>query len=146
MRERMRRIWYPALVTTALAVLGQAVTFRNVSVHNFVRLGGDFLVVSYQSILLLILCGTYGAWACYRNGGSPRERLFVSQTPLIVHLIVLTYVVATTFIHAAPSLKANASSLGTFTLWAVLIPSMALLVGAVPVIAKEQLEAKAHAA
>jgi hypothetical protein len=124
-----------------LAFAGQAIVFQYPSLHQVLEVRGLFLVISVPWLAILAATGAIGAYMCFHEGGSPRERLLVSIFPVIVMggFLVVALAVSTS-VEPQVSVNVRLNSMAGFMLWETVLPGMALLIGATPVIATEQLE------
>ena len=140
MRDRVRVIWVPGLLTMLLAFAGQALIFQYRSLHQVVELRGLFLVISVPWLAMLAAAGAIGAYMCRHEGGSPGQRLLVAVLPAAVMGTFLIVAFALSFaIDPKVSIGARFASLAGLTVWETVLPAMALLIGATPVVATEQL-------
>jgi hypothetical protein len=140
-RERVRTIWVPGLATMLLAFAGQAILFHYESLHHVIELRGLFLVISVPWLALLAASGAIGAYMCFYEGGTPRQRLLVAVFPAMVMGAFLMASFAVGFVvDPQVPVRVRVTSMAGFTLWETVLPAMALLMGATPVVASEQLE------
>jgi hypothetical protein len=124
-----------------LAFAGQAIAFQYESLHHVIELRGIFLVVSVPWLAILAAAGAIGAYLCFHEGGTPRQRLLVAALPAIVMGAFLMVSFALSFaVDPQVSIRARLASLAGITVWETILPAMALLMGATPVVASEQLE------
>jgi hypothetical protein len=124
-----------------LAFAGQSVVFQYQSLHHVIELRGLFLVISVPWLAILAAAGAIGAYMCFHEGGSPRQRLLVAALPAMVMGAFLMAAFALSF--AVDPQVSTSARLGSFAgtmLWETVLPAMALLMGATPVVATEQLE------
>ena len=124
-----------------LAFAGQSIVFEYQSLHQVIELRGLFLVISVPWLAILAIAGAIGAYMCFHEGGTPRQRLLVAVLPAIVMGAFLMISFALSFgVDPEISLGARFGSLAGLTVWETVLPAMALLMGATPVVATEQLE------
>lgn len=145
MRDRVRIIWIPGLLTMLLAFAGQAFIFRYESLHQVIELRGLFLVISVPWLAVLAATGATGAYMCFREGGTPRQRLLVAVVPAMVMATFLASAFAMSFaVDPQVPIRVRLESMAGLTLWETVLPAMALLIGATPVVASEQLDFHIH--
>jgi hypothetical protein len=145
MRDRVRVIWVPGLITMLLAFAGQALIFHYGSLHQVVELRGLFLVISVPWLAMLAAAGAVGAYMCRHEGGSPGQRLLVAVSPamLMGAFLVLALMLSEAVEPQVP-MRVKLSAITGFMLWETVLPGMALLMGATPIVASEQLEYHIH--
>jgi hypothetical protein len=139
MRERVHRIWFPGLLAVVTTYLGQTIIFQ-FEPPKIVHLGETLLVISYPWLVLLVGCGLLSSWFCYYEGGSPGERLLVSQFPVLLMLgtLLLAFGVSP-LVDPSVSFKVKLTAMSGYLVGSVLLPCTALLIGATLMIAREQL-------
>ena len=145
MRDRVRIIWVPGLFTILLAFAGQAIIFQYRSLHHVIELRGIFLVISVPWLAVLAATGAIGAYMCFHEGGTPRQRLFVAALPAMVMAAFLVLALSLSFqIEPQISTRVRLTSMAGMMIWETILPAMALLIGATPVVANEQLDIHIH--
>jgi hypothetical protein len=129
MNARTRTFWIPALVssTAAMSCLSiSTLTSLRVSIEAH---GWATLVGYIPWVLCLPLCGASGAYTCRRAGGDVWPRLFAALFPVVaINFLVGFLTLAKQFVFAKPEGLHFAEAL----LLGAVIPSAALLLGAVP--------------
>ena len=124
-----------------LAFAGQSIVFQYQSLHQVIELRGLFLVISVPWLAILAAAGAIGAYMCFHEGGTPRQRLLVAALPAMVMGTFLMAAFALSFaVDPQVSASARVGSFAGTMLWETVLPAMALLMGATPVVATEQLE------
>lgn len=79
MRDRLRRLWLPAMMTGVLAYAAQMVIYRLIGPGSHIV--GTTWVYSWQWLLILFATGAFGAYLSRRFGGSLFERILVALAP-----------------------------------------------------------------
>jgi len=81
MKDRLRRIWLPALGTAFIAYAAQSIIAHLVAWPRVIHFSGSYLVYTWQWLLVLIITGALGAFWSRMMGGSVRDRLIVALAP-----------------------------------------------------------------
>lgn len=139
MPERFRQIWFPGLLATLVAFMGQMIIFDGMYRQGVFHIGGVFMFISVPWLVVLIGCGAVGAYCCYREGGTPRQRLLAGMLPSLVNLVVFVTATVTSFaLDSSTPFRMQAAASLNFLTWAVILPCISLLIGATPFVAVEQ--------
>jgi hypothetical protein len=128
-----------------LAFAGQAIIFQHQSLHQVVELRGLFLVISVPWLATLAATGALGAYMCFHEGGTPRQRLLVAALPALVMAAFLVLSLSMS-LQIEPNIptRLRLSAMAGMMIWETILPAMALLIGATPVVANEQLDIHIH--
>jgi hypothetical protein len=81
MKDRLRKIWLPALGTGFVAYAAQNIIAHLVTWPRVVRFHDSYLVYSWQWLLVLLFTGALGAYWSRMMGGTFRDRLIVALAP-----------------------------------------------------------------
>jgi hypothetical protein len=141
MNYRTKALWLPALCTFTLS-MGLLAILQVSGLRPSFFLWSRFIPIHIPWLIALPMIGAIGAFWSMRAGGKIWHRLLVSQAPTILWLsilqIVLTLSLATDR-HVWLVFKLNA--LLTYLVAWVLVPSLALFIGAAPFLRKPRAQA-----
>ena len=147
--EHIRAVWLPGLLSTVVgfgllrAILAMGARpwwVMQVEMSQFLHM--DFLLGEHVADVLLFpipwslvlpLAGAAGAFASWRAGGRPGQRVIAALFPSLVigGLAMLSLILRAAFERGGPS-DAFARNLLLFSLPWVILPGLALLVGSLP--------------
>ena len=147
MNQRTKTLWLPGLVTFTLAsvllMLLQLFTFSRPRVY---WLDGGAVAVGLVWLLSLLPCGALGAYLSRRAGGTRWDSVIASLFPSLIMLPVLCLVLFIAgFIEHNPYVLQHPQYFGLAFLTWVVVPGVALLLGALPVLRKANTENHGHA-
>jgi len=144
MKERLRKLWFPALGTGLLAYTALFLIARLVPWPRFVLIEGNYVSYTWQWYPVLILVGAIGAYWSQQSGGTRRERILVVSAPSIVIALLMIGVLPLEFIeswvvyHELPYLFFHPIVfVALLTAWAV-VPAIPLLLGALPFLSERK--------
>jgi hypothetical protein len=127
--HRARTFWFPALVSLALAMLYLSISTLAGLRPSIVAHGWAVLVAYIPWILLLPTCGALGAYLSRRGGGGVWTRISVAVFPVsALSLLVAILALTQQFVFATPLTL----YVGEAVIYGALIPSGALILGAMP--------------
>jgi hypothetical protein len=138
MNYRTKALWLPAFCTFTLS-MGLLALLQISGLRPSFFLWSRFIPIHIPWLIALPIIGAIGAFWSKRAGGELSYRLLVSQAPIIIWFSVLLIVLALSLVtdgHVPFVLKLNA--LLTYIVAWVLLPSLALFLGAVPFLRKPQ--------
>jgi len=133
MKRRIRTLWIPALAGGTVAYTLKALIERFVSHPSAITLSGSYYILSWQWLAVLPFVGALAAYWSERANGSPAERAIAALAPVgAAASLVLVSLFVALFVDADVSVVQKLASSGAWLLIAVLIPSVPILLGAVP--------------
>ena len=139
MNQRVKSLWIPglamlsiSLLTSVLPGMGLAHMFR----HQFLFGSNISLLIDIPWLLSLPLVGALGAFWSRQMGGSMATRLAVCQFPIIITFVIFFVVLPLAFLWDPGMRILRLDFLATYGVSVVLIPSAALLLGALPFLKK----------
>ena len=129
MNSRTRTYWLPALVSLTAAMACLTISTLGGLEPRFVARGWATYVVYIPWLLTLPLCGAAGAYLSHRAGGERRTRIAAGLFPVIAMTILVGFLTLIgKFVFAKPQWLYFSIAL----LFGVILPGLALLLGAVP--------------
>lgn len=137
MKERLSRVWIPAIIVGFLAFESQMAILRFGGTPRTYTVGDGYYVYSWMWLFTVAVTGAFGAWWSRRKGGSVRERLFVAMAPweMMMGLIAITLPLEVIFQaivnHALPFAITHPRVFGAAFFW-MLHPAIASFLGAIP--------------
>jgi hypothetical protein len=133
MKQRLKSLWLPGLGTSCLSMLTLRLTLSHGHFPAVVWIGHWPMILSLRWLVFLPLVGALGAFASRRARGTPSEILLAAafQSVAITSLFV-TIIPFALFADHGPSLNTIAPIVGVTVLGWVVIPGIALIVGAAP--------------
>ncbi len=143
MKERLWRMWVPALSVGFLAFESQMVILRFGGNLRTYTVDDAYYVYSWVWLFTVAGTGALGAWWSRREGGSVRERLVVAMAPweMMAGLIPLTlpleFLVQGIVNHALPYAFTHPKVLGAGFFW-MFHPAIASFIGAIPFLFGQQ--------
>jgi hypothetical protein len=132
MNYRTKVMWLPALCTFTLS-MGLLALLQVCGLRPSFFQWSRYMPIHIPWLIALPIIGAIGAYWSKRAGGGLWQRLLVSQAPTIFWFSVLLVVLAISLVTARRvplSLRVNA--LVTYIVAYVLLPSLALFIGAAP--------------
>jgi len=141
MNYRTKVLWLPAFCTFTLS-MGLLALLQISGLRPSFFLWSRFIPIHIPWLIALPIIGAIGAFWSKRAGGKLSYRLLVSQAPTIIWLSVLLTVLALSLVtdrHIPLSLKMGA--LMTYIVAWVLLPALALFLGAAPFLRKTHVQA-----
>lgn len=136
MNRRSRTFWLPGLITLTLASVSlmgmQQFTFSRPRVH---WVDGGAVAVGFVWLASLLPCGALGAYLSHRAGASRWISIIASLFPSIVMLAVFCIALPVgLFIERNTYVIHHPRDLGMALLVWIIVPGVALLLGALPVL------------
>lgn len=129
LNDRVRKFWFPALISLALAMFCLSISTVAGIRQSIVAHGWTVPVAYIPWMLLLPGCGALGAYLSRKGGAGVWTRLSVALFPVtVMSLLVGLLVLTKQFVFAKP-LAVYVAEAVTF---GALLPSVALIVGAAP--------------
>jgi len=139
MNHRSKALWLPGLVSFTLSA-GSLAILQTIAIHNrwfdaslSSGTGGRQGLLYVIWIVLQPICGALGAWLSKRAGGWRRETVTAGLFPSLVMLaVMLLVVVFAVFVERNPYITSHWMMFGkALAIW-VMLPGVALLLGALP--------------
>ena len=140
MNYRTKVLWFPALGGFTLSsILLAVLIFAGLYPHIYLLKDGLFIPFYVPWLLALPIIGALAAFWSKRAGGGVLDRLLVSQAPSMIWLAtLLTFLALSLFIDRHVSLILKLQGMLTYIVGWVLLPSLGLLLGAVPFLRRPQ--------
>lgn len=140
MNYRTKVLWLPALgAFTLSSILLALLIFAGLYPPIYLLKDGLFIPFYVPWLLALPIIGAVAAFWSKRAGGGVLDRLLVSQAPSIIWLAtLLTFLALSLFIDRHVPLILKLQGMLTYIVGWVLLPSLGLLIGAVPFLRKPQ--------
>ncbi len=141
MNYRTKVLWLPAFCTFLLNGLLQALLqFAGLRPHIYWLSRGLCIPFHIPWLLTLPIIGAVGAFWSKRAGGSGSHRILVSLAPMIIWLgIMLTLFLSLDLVvDRRLPLNLKMESLMTYIVAWMLLPSLALFLGAIPFLRRRQ--------
>ncbi|HEV2488338.1 MAG TPA: hypothetical protein VGT03_00900 [Candidatus Acidoferrales bacterium] len=145
MNQRVKSLWIPGLAMLTLSVFTSLVNgflLTDMLSRDFQISHSVSLSIDGPWLLTLPLIGALGAFWSRRMGGSFARQLAVCQFPVTATFMIFFVLLPAAFLLDSGMRVLSLSSLESYALSWVVIPSLALLVGALPaaLLARKRLE------
>ena len=140
MNYRTKALWLPALGTFTLS-MGLLALLQISGLRPSFFLWSRFIPIHIPWLIALPIIGAIGAFWSKRAGGELAQRLLVSQSPAIIWECIALVIMAFSLVldrHVPVSLKME-GLIAYLVAW-VLLPSLALFLGAAPFLRKPQVQ------
>jgi len=141
MNRRSKTLWLPGLVTftlsSVLLMLMQMFTFSRPRAH---WVDGGAVAMGYLWLLCLLPCGALGAYLSRRAGATRSTSAIASLFPSLVMLAVFSVLLPIGIFVERNTYLQHPRYIGLAILLWVVVPGIALLLGALPVLWKMQTE------
>ena len=136
MKDRLRRIWLPALGTAFIAYAAQSIIAHLVAWPRVIHFSGSYLVYTWQWLLVLIITGALGAFWSRMMGGSVRDRLIVALAPseilgtFVLALLPIDLGMEWVIGRQVPYALTHPAVVVVMLTWIVLVPAVPSILGA----------------
>lgn len=130
MKDRLRRLWVPALGTGVLACAAQTAIYHHLGPQN-IHVSGIW-IYSWPWLVFLVATGAIGAYWSRSRGGNRVERVVVALAPAEVMAIGLLMALILEVVRSTSTpyvFKHPGLLVGLFA-WIVLLPAIPSMVGA----------------
>lgn len=98
MRDRFRRLWFPALTVGFLAYTSEVLIARFVARPRAIQVMGHYYVYSWSWLVVVAGIAALGTFWSREMGGSVRERLIVALAPAEIMAAVIAIVLPLDFV------------------------------------------------
>ena len=136
MKDRLRKIWLPALGTGFIAYAAQSIIAHLVAWPRVVRFSDSYLVYTWQWLLVLLITGALGAFWSRMMGGSIRDRVIVALAPseilgaFVIALLPLDLTVEWVVGRQVPYALTHPMIVIAMLTWMVVLPAVPSILGA----------------
>jgi hypothetical protein len=136
MKDRLRRIWLPALGTAFIAYAAQSIIAHLVAWPRVIHFSSSYLVYTWQWLFVLMITGALGAFCSRMMGGSVRDRLIVALAPsevlgtFVLALLPIDLGVQWVIDRQVPYALTHPAVVVVMLTWIVLIPAVPSILGA----------------
>ena len=150
MKDRLRKIWLPALGTGFVAYAAQSIIAHLVAWPRAVRFSDHYVVYTWQWLLVLIVTGALGAYWSRMMGGSVRDRVVVALAPseilgaFVVAILPLDLGVEWAVGRQVPYALTHPMVVVTMLTWMVVLPAVPSIIGAIPFLGKTRVSERSE--